>query len=53
MVLLMIQSASFTSVAFETFAEANLCFLVSASAKKKNAEVIKFLGILKKVCLRE
>ena len=43
----MIQSASFTSAAFEAFAEAYLCFLVSASAKK-NAEVIKFLGILKK-----
>ena len=52
MVLLMIQSASFTSAAFETFAEANLCFLVSASAKKI-AEAIQFLGILKKVCLRE
>ena len=44
---LMIQSVSFTSAAFEAFAEAYLCFLVSASAKK-NAEVIKFLGILKK-----
>ena len=44
---LMVQSASFTSAAFEAFAEAYLCFLVSASAKK-NAEVIKFLGILKK-----
>ena len=43
----MIQSVSFTSAAFEAFAEAYLCFLVSASAKK-NAEVIKFLGILKK-----
>ena len=43
----MIQSASFTSTAFEAFAEAYLCFLVSASAKK-NAEVIRFLGILKK-----
>ena len=43
----MVQSASFTSAAFEAFAEAYLCFLVSASAKK-NAEVIKFLGILKK-----
>ena len=42
----MIQSVSFTSAAFEAFAEAYLCFLVSASAKK-NAEVIKFLGILK------
>ena len=44
---LMIQSVSFTSAAFEAFAEAYLCFLVSASAKK-NAEVMKFLGILKK-----
>ena len=44
---LMTQSASFTSAAFEAFAEAYLCFLVSASAKK-NAEVIRFLGILKK-----
>ena len=43
----MIQSARFTSVGSEAFAEAYLCFLVSASAKK-NAEVIKFLGILKK-----
>ena len=43
----MIQSVSFTSAALEVFAEAYLCFLVSASAKKKNAEVIKFLGILK------
>ena len=44
----MIQSVSFTSAAFEAFAEAYLCFLVSASAKKNNAEAIKFLGILKK-----
>ena len=42
----MIQSVSFTSAAFEAFAEAYLCFLVPALAK--NAEVIKFLGILKK-----
>ena len=42
---LMIQSVSFTSAAFEAFAEAYLCFLVPALAK--NAEVIKFLGILK------
>ena len=40
----MIQSASFTSAAFEAFAEAYLCFVVSSSAKQ-NAEVIKFLGI--------
>ena len=45
----MIQSVSFTSASFEGFIEAYLCFLVSVSAKKKkNAEVIKFLGILKK-----
>ena len=47
---LMILSWRFTSAAFEAFAEPYLCFLVSASAKKKkkkNAEVIKFLGILK------
>ena len=44
---LMIQSVSFTSAAFEDFAEAYLCFLVSASAKE-NDEVRKFLGILKK-----
>ena len=43
----MIQPVSFTSVAFEAFAEAYLSFLVSASAKK-NAEVIKLLGISKK-----
>ena len=48
---LVIQSVSLTSAALEAFAEACLCFLVSASAakkKKKNAEAIKFLGILKK-----
>ena len=38
-------------VAFEAFADAHLWFLVSASAEK-NAEVIKFLRILKK-CLRQ
>ena len=43
----MIQSVSFTIAAFETFGEAYLCFLESASAKK-NAETTKFLGILKK-----
>ena len=43
----MIQSVSFTSAAFEAFAEAYICFLVSASAKK-SVELIKFLGILKK-----
>ena len=31
----MIQLVSFTSAAFEAFAEAYLCFLVSASAKKE------------------
>ena len=46
----MIQTVSLTSAAFEVFAEACPCFLVSASAKKnkKNAEAIKSLGILKK-----
>ena len=44
---LMIQSVSFTSTAFEAFAETFLCFLVSA-LEKKNSEVIKFSGILKK-----
>ena len=44
----MIQSVSFTSAAFEAFAEAYLCFLVlPRQKKKKNAAVIKFLGILK------
>ena len=43
----MVHSASFTSAAFEAFAEACLYFLVQA-LKKKNADVIKFLGILKK-----
>ena len=47
----MIQSVSFTSAAFEAFAKAYLCFLVSASGQK-NAEIIKFLGILK-ICLQE
>ena len=41
-----------TNAAFDAFADAYLCFLVSASAKKNkkknNAEVIQFLGILKK-----
>ena len=32
----MIQSVSFTSAAFEDFAEANLWFLVSALTKKNN-----------------
>ena len=50
-IFLMIQSVSFTSAAFEAFAEAYLCFLVSASAKK-NAKAIEFLGILNK-CLEE
>ena len=52
----MIQSANVTSATFEAFAEAYLCFLVSATANKrkinnnnkKNAEAIKFLGVLKK-----
>ena len=51
----MIQSVSFTSAAFEAFAEAYLCFLVSTSAKKKkkNTEAMKFLRILKKILLQE
>ena len=44
---LMIHSVSFTSAAFESFAEAYLCFSVSVSAKQ-NAEVIRFLGFSKK-----
>ena len=42
-------SVSFTRAAFKAFTKACLCFLVSASPKKKkkNAESIKFLGILK------
>ena len=47
MIILMIQSVSFTSGALEAFAEAYVCFLVSASAKKI-AVPIKLLGILKK-----
>ena len=47
----MIHSVRFTSAAFEAFAEAYLCFLVSASAKK-NAEVKKFLEILKNMSPR-
>ena len=48
----MIQSVSFASGALEAFAEAHLCFLVSALAKKKkNAEAVKFSGIFKKICL--
>ena len=43
----MIQSVSFTSAAFEAFAEAYLCFLVLPRQTKKNAVVIKFLRILK------
>ena len=54
----MIQSVSFTSAAFEDFAEANLGFLVSALTKKINKnklkEAINFLGILKKyVCMNK
>ena len=45
---LMIQSVSFTSAAFESFAEGYLCFFSICLAKKKNAKAIKFLGILKK-----
>ena len=55
----MTQSVSFTSAAFEAFAKAYLYFSVSSLVKKKikikvkNAEAIKFLEILKKVCLQE
>ena len=48
----MIESVRFTSAAFEAFAEAYLCFLVSALAKKKNAAVMKFLRILKNMSPR-
>ena len=45
----MIQSVSFPSAAFEIHIYVYLLFLVSPSAKKKkNAEAIKFLGILKR-----
>ena len=47
---LMIQSLSFTSAAFEVFAGAYLCFLVSASAKKMPR--IKFLGTSKNMSPR-
>ena len=43
---LMIRSVSFTSAAFEVFAEAYHMFF-SICLAKKNGEVIKFLGILK------
>ena len=46
----MIQWVSLSSTVFKAFSEAYLCFLASALTKKKNGEVIKFLGILKK-CL--
>ena len=39
--------SKFYQYSIKVFAEAYLCFLVSASAKK-NAEVIKFLEMLKK-----
>ena len=42
----MIQWVSFTSAAFEAFAEAYLCFF-SICLDRKNAEAIKFPGILK------
>ena len=46
----MIQSVSFTSAAFEAFAEAYLFFSICLHKKKikKNEEAAKFLGILKK-----
>ena len=43
--------SKFYQCSIRAFAEAYLCFLVSASAKK-NAEAIKFLGILKKYVSR-
>ena len=43
----MIQSVSFTSAVFKAFAEAYLCFLVSALSKKMLRYITKFLGILK------
>ena len=44
----MTQSVSFTSAAFEAFAEAYLCFYsICLGKKKKNSEAIKFLRILK------
>ena len=42
----MIQSVSFTSAAFEAFAEAYLCFLVSALAKKKEKCSLRIKDIL-------
>ena len=46
LIILVIQSVSYTKAAFKAFAMAYLYFLVSAPAKK-NAEAIKFLGTLK------
>ena len=46
----MIQSVIFTSTASEAFAKAYLCFLVPL---QKNAEVIKFLGVLKNMSPRK
>ena len=47
----MIQSASFTSAEFEAIVEAYL--FLSICLGNKNAEVIKFLEIVKNLCLRE
>ena len=47
----MIQSVIFTSAALEAFAEA--CLFFSICLGKKNAEVIKVLGISKKIFLQE
>ena len=41
-----IQSVSFASPAFEAFAEAYLCFLLSASAKKNKTKTKKLQGQL-------
>ena len=56
----MIHSVSFINVAFEAFVK-NICFLVSASAKKKKKILRQILVILKKylsknkmyVCLKK
>ena len=46
----MIHSASFTSVTFEVFVEAYLCF--QYLPRQENTEVMKFLGILKNMSRR-
>ena len=49
---LSIRSSPWQSANAEVFAEAYLC-VFSICLGKKNAEAIKFLGILKKICLQE